>query len=64
MASSGAAEKERFHEGNLEPYAHEEHGRPHGVSETWYSVLSVDPSAAWLWNHRRTDKPFFVQTAW
>ncbi|CAJ1957360.1 unnamed protein product [Cylindrotheca closterium] len=28
MASSGAAEKPKFHEGTLKPYPHEEHGRP------------------------------------
>ncbi|KAL3938327.1 MAG: hypothetical protein SGBAC_006742 [Bacillariaceae sp.] len=27
MASSGAAEKPKFHEGTLKPYPHEEHGR-------------------------------------
>lgn len=32
MASSGAAEKPKFHEGTLKPYPHEEHGRQGDVS--------------------------------
>jgi hypothetical protein len=32
MASSGAAEKSKFHDGALKPYPHEELGRPGDVS--------------------------------
>eukprot|EP00339_Tiarina_fusa_P004476 CAMPEP_0117036714 /NCGR_PEP_ID=MMETSP0472-20121206/25980_1 /TAXON_ID=693140 ORGANISM="Tiarina fusus, Strain LIS" /NCGR_SAMPLE_ID=MMETSP0472 /ASSEMBLY_ACC=CAM_ASM_000603 /LENGTH=112 /DNA_ID=CAMNT_0004746531 /DNA_START=113 /DNA_END=448 /DNA_ORIENTATION=+ len=31
MASSGAAEKEKFHEGNFEAYQHEELGTPNDI---------------------------------
>jgi hypothetical protein len=34
MASSGAAEKPKFHEGALKPYPHEEHGRQGDVGAT------------------------------
>jgi hypothetical protein len=34
MASSGAAEKEKFHEGNLKAYPHVELGTPDDVSSS------------------------------
>jgi hypothetical protein len=41
MASSGAAEKDKFHDGALKPYPHEELGRPGDVS-TCLSRGSID----------------------
>jgi hypothetical protein len=43
MASSGAAEKEKFHEGTLEAYQHEELGPANDVSQ--YQSLRCNGSA-------------------
>lgn len=42
MASSGAAEKTKIHEGSLKPYAHEELGQPNGVSSVVLHLFVVE----------------------
>jgi len=41
MASSGVREKEKFHDGNLKPYQHEELGQPSGVRSYEEEILLV-----------------------
>lgn len=39
MASSGAAEKPKYHDGKLKPYPHEELGREVGKHFFWHTIM-------------------------